>query len=113
MKRQWLNLILHLTSSIHHKKQKLVLSTLFSAMGLALQIIGLELLLFLVSLPTYFFIREDFTLVTEHKEKEIVSYRMRQKFIVSLIIILGFVLLAWFAIHATIRVFFAPLGTVS
>jgi hypothetical protein len=113
MKRRWLNLILHLTSSIHSKKQKLVMSTVFSAMNLALQIIGLELLLFLISLPTYFFIKEDFSLVTEHNQREIASYRMRQKFIVSLVIILGFILLAWFAVHATIRVFFAPMGAVS
>ena len=112
MKQRWLNLILHLTSKIHNKKQKLVMSTLGKAMKIALQIVLLELFLLIISFPTYFFIEEGFTLTKEHKETEVVNYKIRRKFVVSLIIIVGFILLILFAIKATISVFFAPINVM-
>lgn len=113
MRQKWLNLILHLTSKIHNTKQKLVMCTLSRAIGVALQIIFLELLLLIISLPSYFFIKEDFTLFKGHGEKVIVNYRMRRKFIVSVVIIIGFLLLVAFTIYATVSVFFAPINAVS
>lgn len=89
------------------------MSNLTKAIGLALHIVLLELLLLIISLPSYFFVEEGFTLTKEHKEKAVVNYRMRRKFIVSFIIIVGFILLVLFIVKATINVFFAPIPAVS
>jgi len=113
MKQKWLNLILHLTGKIYNKKQELVMSSLMKAVNLALQIILLELLLFIISLPTYFFVEKSLALPKEDGKIEVISYRMRRKFIVSVIIITGFILFVLFAIQATIRVFFAPISAFS
>ncbi len=115
MKLQWLNLILHLTSAIYQKKEKLILSTLFGSIGLALQIVLMELVLFLISLPTYLFIREekDFSPISAHKEKEIASYRMRRKFTVSLFVLLASAFLAWLLIRSISWMFFYPRNVVS
>ena len=89
------------------------MSSLMKAVDLAVQIILLELLLFIISFPTYFFVEKGLSLPKEGRITEVISYRMRRKFIVSVVIIIGFILLVLFAIQATIRVFFAPVSAIS
>ena len=51
----WLNLILRFSSQIHKRKESLMTAGIIKTIFLSIYIIFLELVLFIISLPSYFF----------------------------------------------------------
>ena len=87
MKQNWLNLVLHLTSRIQKQKQEIIISGVVKTTFLAIYIILLELVLLIVSVPTYFFIKPDSIKGEKSHDKAATSYKLRRKITISAIIV--------------------------
>lgn len=86
MKKKWFQLILHLSSDAHSIKQRLIGADVFNTITLGIRIIFIELLLFVLSLPTYLFIKPHFHPIHEH-------YHIRKRLSLSIV---GSMIVAWF-----------------
>lgn len=99
MKNAWLNFILHLTSYIYKSQREIVSANLITSVYLAFSIVILEVLLFVISLPTYFLFTSTKIDGAEKYEAEIQKYKLHRKvtlvvvFIVAGIITLNAILL--------------------
>lgn len=91
MRKRWLNLILRLSTLIHFEKQKILEAGIGKTIAMGIVIMFLELVLLLVSFPTYFFITFDRVQTSKTKiRQEIQRYRLRRKItLLALLIGLG------------------------
>ncbi len=85
MKKAWLNFILHLTSYIYKNKTEIVSAKLPRSVYLAFSIIILEVLLFVISLPTYFLFPSAKLEGAEKYQEEMQKYRLQRK--VTLVVV--------------------------
>jgi hypothetical protein len=101
---QWLDLILKTSSLIHKQKEKLVTAEIFTTLFLSIAIILLELFLFIISLPSYFFIGSK--KLKQLPKNEASAYSLRRK--VSLAAFFGIIIIiAFWIILFLVMAFFA------
>lgn len=79
LQERWLDFILHLSSTIYKLKKKTLKANIFKTIFLFIIILVLQILLFLISLPTNTYIRIKESLMgNNHSQNQVKKYSLRQ-----------------------------------
>lgn len=92
----WLNSILKVSSLIHRQKEKLMTSGIFATLVFSIVIILLEIILFVVSLPSYFFIGHKE--IRQMPKNEATCYTLRRKVSLAALFGVALVILMWIVV---------------
>lgn len=105
MERFWLNQILKTSSYTYRIKERMRMASSFITILLCIWLIIVELYFFLISLPSYLFIKKSKGLPKE----EVRVYKLKRK--LSFIFLIGFIFLVLFTLMMTFSV--TPNSTAS
>jgi hypothetical protein len=93
MLKKWINFIVHLTNKIFRLKAKMAYTNIILTIVYSIILIGLEVVLTIISLPLYTFLKPT---IVEEQSSKIISegYSLRRKLtITALLVLAGAVLL--------------------